>query len=71
MKTFRKTAIIAAFIILTSSLFPSLLIAGTTTYAYDELDRLSDMQYSNGNSITYSYDEIGNLTGGASRLRGW
>jgi len=35
--------------------------AGTTTYIYDELNRLKEVQYGNGNGIRYEYDEIGNL----------
>lgn len=35
--------------------------AGTTTYIYDELDRLNEVHFDNGNGIKYEYDEIGNL----------
>lgn len=34
--------------------------AGTTTYQYDELDRLIKATYSDGTVIEYAYDEIGN-----------
>lgn len=35
--------------------------AGTTTYVYDELNRLKEVQHGDGNGIRYEYDEIGNL----------
>lgn len=44
--------------ILTSA---AITLAGTTTYIYDELDRLKEVQFGDGNGIRYEYDEIGNL----------
>jgi len=43
-------------------MFTAASFAGTTTtYVYDELDRLHEVQLGNGNGIRYEYDEIGNL----------
>jgi len=36
--------------------------AGTIGYAYDEVDRLTGADYSNGNRLSYTYDSGGNLT---------
>ena len=36
--------------------------AGSVTYTYDSLGRLSNVTYSNGVVITYSYDAAGNRT---------
>lgn len=38
----------------------TIAFAGTTTYQYDELDRLIKATYSDGTVIEYAYDEIGN-----------
>lgn len=35
--------------------------AGTTTYVYDELDRLHQVRFDTNNYIEYNYDEVGNL----------
>jgi len=37
--------------------------AGTTNYVYDELDRLKEVDFPDGRSVIYDYDEIGNLIG--------
>jgi len=42
-------------------IFSAASFAGTTTYVYDELDRLHEVQFGNGNGIRYEYDKIGNL----------
>ena len=34
--------------------------AGTATYTYDNLGRVTKVTYSNGKSVTYSYDAAGN-----------
>lgn len=36
--------------------------AGSATHQYDSLGRLSQVTYSNGTVITYSYDAAGNRT---------
>ena len=36
--------------------------ASTTTYAYDELGRLTSVTYANGYSMAYLYDAAGNRT---------
>lgn len=41
--------------------------AATVNYTYDDLNRLTRVDYSSGNSIEYSYDEIGNRTALTSR----
>ncbi len=34
--------------------------AGTIQYTYDDLNRLTRVEYENGTTIEYSYDEVGN-----------
>lgn len=36
--------------------------AGTTNYTYDEQGRLVQVQYPNGSTVTYTYDNAGNRT---------
>lgn len=38
------------------------LTAATINYSYDHLGRVVKVQYSNGKSITYKYDTVGNRT---------
>jgi YD repeat-containing protein len=35
---------------------------GTTTWTYDNLDRLTNVGYPNGDTVVYSYDAVGNRT---------
>lgn len=42
-------------------MFTAVAFAGTTTYVYDELDRLHEVNFGNNIGIRYEYDEIGNL----------
>ena len=35
--------------------------ASSTTYTYDELDRIKTVTFENGQVVTYEYDEIGNI----------
>jgi YD repeat-containing protein len=35
--------------------------SASTSYVYDELDRLHEVTLENGNKITYEYDQIGNI----------
>lgn len=37
-------------------------VAGSATYTYDNLGRLTRIAYSNGVVITYTYDAAGNRT---------
>ncbi len=40
----------------------SIALAGSVTYTYDTLGRLSKATYSNGVVVTYAYDAAGNRT---------
>jgi YD repeat-containing protein len=42
--------------------------ARTTTYIYDDLDRLKEADLPDGRAMVYSYDELGNLVGKTSGL---
>lgn len=44
------------------SLNPAHAVSVNTTYIYDALNRLTAVQYSNGESVSYSYDAAGNIT---------
>jgi YD repeat-containing protein len=35
---------------------------GTTTWTYDNLDRLTNVAYPNGDTVAYGYDTVGNRT---------
>ncbi|GGZ30434.1 RHS repeat domain-containing protein [Asticcacaulis endophyticus] len=37
-------------------------IAGTTTYKYDSLGRVIEVNYANGTKVFYYYDKAGNRT---------
>ena len=39
----------------------------TTTYTYDDLDRLESVAYPDGRRVTYGYDGVGNRTGETER----
>lgn len=43
-------------------IFGGLAFAGTDTYTYDTLGRLTGVTYADGSSITYAYDDAGNRT---------
>jgi YD repeat-containing protein len=36
--------------------------AGTTTWGYDALDRLTSASYPSGDAVSYGYDAVGNRT---------
>lgn len=38
----------------------STLYAGSATYTYDNLGRVTKVTYSNGKSVNYNYDAVGN-----------
>ena len=52
------TAAMAVGVILAAS--PSL--AGTTTYKYDALGRVIEVDYADGSIVQYTYDAAGNRT---------
>ena len=49
-----STSVILAF------LFVSTISAGMVNYLYDDLDRLTCVDYENGTVVEYDYDEVGN-----------
>ena len=61
-------------IIYTLALVIVALQAFSTTYTYDNLNRLKKVVYDNGITVTYSYDALGNRTSkkvtGSGTLRG-
>jgi hypothetical protein len=59
--SYKFTSTIPLILCVLSLLFAATTFAGTTTYIYDELDRLKEVQFGNGDGIRYEYDEIGNL----------
>ena len=54
----KKLAVFAAFVGSTLSLAPQ----AATSYAYDELNRLTKVTYDDGRSISYVYDAAGNMS---------
>lgn len=55
---------IVFYILVACTLFlTSTANAGTTSYVYDELNRLKQVWYDQSSYIEYSYDELGNLLG--------
>jgi YD repeat-containing protein len=51
-------AILFAF----GAVYLSAALAGSATYLYDSLGRLTQVTYSNGTVIKYAYDSAGNRT---------
>ena len=43
-------------------LFAALQTFAQTTYTYDDLNRLTSVTYSNGVTVSYTYDALGNRT---------
>jgi len=58
----KRPLYIAVSAILLLMLFSASVFAVTATYTYDELNRLTQVAYDNGNRITYTYDAAGNIT---------
>jgi len=56
LKTIATAAIAAAALVAASA------HAGTTTYKYDTLGRVVEVDYPNGTVIKYTYDAAGNRT---------
>jgi YD repeat-containing protein len=54
---FTCLAAVALTIVMASS-----AVAGTTSYKYDELGRVVEVDYPDGSKITYQYDAAGNRT---------
>ena len=58
------------------TIFASQVSADNVTYKYDELNRLSQVTYDDGTTITYTYDEAGNrltkqVSGAPSKPMPW
>lgn len=53
-----KILILLSYIV--GLLFATQVYSGTATYIYDNLGRVTKVTYSNGKSITYTYDSVGN-----------
>lgn len=45
-----------------TAVIASAAAAGTTSYKYDELGRVVEVDYPDGGSVTYQYDAAGNRT---------
>jgi len=52
-----STALVTGLVLMASS-----ANAGTTTYKYDTLGRVIEVDYPDGSIITYTYDKAGNRT---------
>ncbi|HEY6871376.1 MAG TPA: PKD domain-containing protein [Geobacteraceae bacterium] len=61
LKSILRSVIVSVTVYVTLT-FASKAFAGTTTYVYDELDRLKYAIYVDGTVIEYDYDELGNRT---------
>ena len=61
-----KKVLLALILILSIISQPILACAYTINYTYDSLNRLTSVTYSNGQTIDYSYDPGGNLTGASN-----
>ena len=53
-------ALLAALAIVLAATVATPAQAGTATYTYDALGRVTKVSYSNGTVITYTYDAAGN-----------
>ncbi len=59
VKQFKKVSLLLCFQFL---LFLNCAVASTADYQYDDLNRLIQVNYSDGTAVTYTYDEVGNRT---------
>ena len=59
MKLFRRLFVVCFCLLL---IFSASADAGTSTYTYDALGRLSSTTYSTGEVVNYTYDAAGNRT---------
>lgn len=58
----RIVQLIAVLGALALAISPNLSFAGTTTYKYDALGRVVEVDYPDGSIVTYTYDKNGNRT---------
>jgi len=49
------------FLTITAATLSSAAVTRTITYTYDNLDRLTSVSYGGGASISYDYDDAGNI----------
>ncbi len=57
-----RTACLLALVVMLGSVAVQHARADSVSYTYDELGRLSQVTYSNGTVITYTYDTADNRT---------
>ncbi len=57
---FRLKIVTCVFVVLLMIMSSALSFADTITYTYDDLNRLTTMDYGNGTTTTYTYDAAGN-----------
>lgn len=62
--TMKKAAVAVAVALIAGALWGlgSAALAGTTTYKYDALGRVVEVDYPDGSIVYYSYDAAGNRT---------
>ena len=58
----KRTILISTAVVTALALIASGASAGTTTYKYDTLGRVIEVDYPDGSIINYTYDKAGNRT---------
>lgn len=59
---FKRNSLVKAVVGVVATFATVLAFAGSVTYEYDNLGRVTKATYSNGVVITYTYDAAGNRT---------